>query len=184
MKNMVSKRGKSRLSDSTKRALRFEAKYSVDPVTKRFKILLPVMYPQLETALRTWDYLEVLVFPKMEELGIPEEQYPFYMAWIKRKAEKGLMFSGVTQTSEYQLLKAEFVERGLDPVKLDLIEPFIDSWVGYMKSSPVVTLMAWGTVERNLVIPSPQTLSVLASAERNVLTPGNTISETVEVTTT
>jgi len=181
---MVRKRGKSRTSNAVKRSDRFEAKYTVDPVTKRAKKLLPVMYPLMETSLINWDFLEVLVFPKFEELEIPEDQYPFYMAWVKRKAEKGLMFSEATELAEYQLLKAEFVERGLDPDKLDKIEPFVDSWVGYMKSSPVVTLMAWGTVERILIIPSPQTLSVLASAERNVLTPGNTISETVEVTAT
>jgi len=133
---MTRKRGKSRLSYATKRAERWRGKYVVDCLTKRPKILLPVMYPQLREALINWDYLETILFPVFEALGIPLDKYPFYLAWAKRKAESGLKFTTVTQALEWLLLEDEFEARGLNPEWLVELEPYVEYWVRLIKGEP------------------------------------------------
>jgi len=135
---MTRKRGKSRSSSATKRARRWKEKYALDPLTKRAKKLLPNMYPQMRTALINWDWLEVLLFPKFVACGVPEVEYPNYMAWAKRKAELGLSFDDYTRAAEKEVLKAEFVTRGLDAAKLDCIEPTVDTWIDQMTGEKIV----------------------------------------------
>jgi len=134
---MVRKRGKSRLSSATKRARRFKKKYVVDALTKRPKKLLPVMYPQLKEALIEWDYLETLLFDKYEVLGIPEDEQPYYTAWAKQKAEKGLKLSEETKIAEDSILHDEFVLRGLDPKWLFELELTVDDWLEVEKQGIV-----------------------------------------------
>jgi len=133
---MTRKRGKSRLSSADKRAYRYRRKYVVDTLTKRPKKLLPVMYPQMRDALIDWDYLETLLFPVFEALGIDVDQYPYYMAWAKRKGEAGLRFSSVTQAEEWAILQDEFEARGLNPAFLVEIEPYVEYWVHLLKGEP------------------------------------------------
>jgi len=116
-----------------KRATRFKRKYVVDPLTKRAKKLLPVMYPLMKDALVDWDKLEQYLFPKFEELGIPSEEYDFYLAWAKRKGHKGLRFDQETRVLEVEILKQEFITRGLDEAKLDVLEPVVDTWISEMR---------------------------------------------------
>jgi hypothetical protein len=140
---LTRKRGKSRLSDAQKRARRFKQKYVVDALTKRPKKLLPAWELYLREELTKWDYLEVLLFPQFEALGIPEEQYPNYLAWAKRKAEMGLRFSEETQVVEFDVLRGEFVLRGLVPAWLDFLEPYVDYWIGMVKFSLLYS-ESWG----------------------------------------
>lgn len=91
------------------------------------------MYPQMREALINWDYLETLLFPEFERLGIDLTKYPYYMAWAKRKAESGLRFSSVTQAQEWLILQDEFEARGLDPAFLVELEPTVEKWVHIIK---------------------------------------------------
>lgn len=134
---MTRKRGKTRTSYPTRRLRRFETKYSVDALTHRAKKLLPVMYPHLRVELINWDYLEVLLFPKFIVCGIAEEDYDFYLAYAKRKAELGLKVNDLTWLAEVEALKAEFVARGLDPAKLSCVDATIDYWVSLIRREVV-----------------------------------------------
>ena len=123
------KRGKSRFSSGTKRALRFRLKYATDPLCHRAKVLLPVKYAHLKTALINLDDFEITLFSAFEAEGIPSELWPFYMAWAKRKLKKGLKFWDSTFTLEGELLRQEFVLRGLDMTTLNNLEPIVDAWI-------------------------------------------------------
>lgn len=117
-----------------RRIKRWRKKYTVEEATKRAKKLLPVMYPQMETQLIIWDELEQMLYPVFEELGIPTEEYRYYMAWAKRKGALGLDFSAGTRTQEINLLYDEFVTRGLNPDFLDELEPIVDEWIEKTRS--------------------------------------------------
>lgn len=131
------KRGKSRFSSGPKRALRFRLKYATDPLCHRAKVLLPVKYAHLETALINLDDFEITLFDAFETEGIPEELWPFYMAWAKRKMKKGLKFWDSTFTLEAELLRQEFVLRGLDETTLENLEPTVDGWLEAFRGLPV-----------------------------------------------
>lgn len=91
------------------------------------------MYPNIEQSLRDWDYLEQLLLPHFPELGIPEDQYEFYMAWAKQKAELGLKYEGKTFEIENTILRTKWILRGLDPDILDALEPYVDEWIYDMR---------------------------------------------------
>jgi len=129
------KKGKSRLSTGEKRAKRYRAKYQVDPVVKRYKRLLPHVYPWEETALISWDFLETLLFAEYAELGIPSDEQPNYTAWAKRKAEMSLFLSQETLKAEIALLTEEFITRGLNSSWLASLELVVDLWVMLMRST-------------------------------------------------
>jgi len=129
---MTRKRGKSRKSSATKRALRWKQKYVVDALTKRPKILLPSWYLYLREAEINWDYLETLLFPEFEACGVPIADYAYYMAWAKQKGAIGLTFRDTTRTEEHDVLKQVFVRRGLDPDIMDCLEPTVDKWLEEM----------------------------------------------------
>jgi len=130
---MTRKRGKSRYSNPTKRTQRYRKKYTVDAVTKRHKKLLPMEYAGLSEALIDWNALEVLMFTQFAQLGIPTEEYGFYMSFAKRKAEIGLMFDETTRQKEVDILVGEFETRGLDKDKLLDLEPHIDEWIDIVR---------------------------------------------------
>jgi len=194
---MTRKRGKSRTSSGEKRGERYKKKYSLGTLTKRAKKLLPIMYPNIEIELINWDFLEYLVYPKMDDLGIPEEEQPNYMAWVKRKAELGLMFQGNTRTAEYLILKAEFVARGLDGDWLDALEPLVDDWVDYFWGRGTMEVIfeevsvdlniaeATETLSENLEFglgaEATETMTEEPSVEQNINESTETISESVEV---
>jgi hypothetical protein len=122
-----------KVSTAVRRIKRFRRKWVTEALVKRAKKLLPVMYPHLRIDLINWDYLEYLLFPIYDELGIPTELRPFYTAWAKRKAELGLKFSEATQLEEYTILMTEFETRGLDTAFLEALELYVDDWVSQMK---------------------------------------------------
>jgi len=125
---MTRKRGKSRTSDATKRFRRFRYKYDINPLTKRSKKLLPIMYPQIEDQLIKWDTLEKILFPRYDELGIPADQQPYYTAWAKRKGEICLRFIGETRDNEFFILDDEFIRRGLNETWLNDLSNYVREW--------------------------------------------------------
>jgi len=153
------KRGKSRLSSPYKRATRYRLKYTVEEASKRAKKLLPVMYPQLEIALANWDFLEQLIFPAFEFLGIPESEYDWYMAWVKQKGEIGLKFDEGTREAEVSVLTEEFVTRlttletpeEVVRERLAYLEPIVDKWINYMRTGSLKSL---GFTAKSLVATS------------------------------
>jgi len=94
------------------------------------------MYPQLETQLELWDNLELLLFPKYNELGIPSDQQPYYTAWAKRKAEVCVHLAETTRDQEWSLLDDEFETRGLTPSWLTELTPLIEEWCGDVRGDP------------------------------------------------
>jgi len=122
---MVRKRGRSRLSSAVKRIQRWKNKYVVDALTKRPKILLPTWLLYAEYEWTEWDFVETTLFPEFEELGIPEWEWAYYMAWAKRRVVKGLRFSGTSLEEEWAILDDEFVTRGLDSSNLEALDSFI-----------------------------------------------------------
>jgi len=142
------------MSTATLRAKRYRRKYRVQETPIRYKKLLPVMYPQMRQALINWDELELLLFPVMEALGIDPSQYPYYMAWAKRKAKAGLKFSSVTEAEEWLCLEDEFETRGLNPLFLVELEPYVEQWVNERKTEAYygdlrVTDLVYDVVEWN-----------------------------------
>jgi hypothetical protein len=139
------KRGKSRFSSGPKRALRFRLKYATDPLCHRAKVLLPVKYAHLKTALINLDDFEITLFSAFEAEGIPSELWPFYMAWAKRKMKKGLKFWDSTFTLEGELLRQEFVLRGLDMTTLNNLEPIVDAWISAFRGveCPFEFISSW-----------------------------------------
>jgi len=127
------KRGKASFRSGEDTVKRWDAKYTGETTSKRAKRLMRIMYPQLRQALLDWDMLEVALFLKYADLGIPEELWVYYTAWAKRKGEIGLKFDETTRDEEYAILRAEFITRGLDPDALDELELVIDDWVAMMR---------------------------------------------------
>lgn len=70
--------------------------------------------PRLEYELSVFDDLEVRVFALLAALGIPEDQWPLYMAFAKRLLQIGRHFLGQTYLDEKISLLEEFELRGLD----------------------------------------------------------------------
>jgi len=111
------------------RAQRYVKKYDTFPVVKRYKVLLPAMYPQLEYQLAVLDELEIAVYAKLLELGVPSALWPYYMAFAKRKGKTGLEFWNTTYLAEQAILIDEFMRRGLIEATLEAIAEIVDKWI-------------------------------------------------------
>jgi len=118
------------------RAKRYRQKYTVDSATKRYKKLLPTMYPQLEFELASLDELELAVFAKLAELGVPTVLWDYYMAFAKRKGKCGLAFWDKTFIAEQSILIDEFIRRGLIEANLEAIADVVDVWIRARRGLP------------------------------------------------
>jgi len=110
---MVRRRGRPRRSYAWLRQQKYAEKWTHKTVPIRFKLLQPPMAAHIETELIRLDYLEVQVFALLQGLGVPESEWPYYMAFAKRVYETFMGFWYDTAITEVYTLIAEFVQRGL-----------------------------------------------------------------------
>jgi len=110
---MVRRRGRPRRSWAWLRQRKYAEKWSHKSIPIRFKLLQPPMSASIETALIQLDYLEVQVFAKLEQLGVEESEWVYYMAFAKRVWETFMGFWYDTAIVEVYTLIEEFVMRGL-----------------------------------------------------------------------
>ena len=126
----------------------YTGKYSLDIVSKRQKLLLPVERKNLEDFLNIWigDF-EPQIYDKFEELEITGAEEVYYMAYCKRVFQAGLRFFGSTLEVEWEALKDEFELRGLDRDKLDGLDGVLKHKIYKYRGIPEETLLFkedWG----------------------------------------
>jgi len=107
-----------------RRIYRLKTKWTHDVLARRFKVLEYERPKELEWELDVLDKLEKLCFAKLATLGVPEEDWEYYLGYAKRLFVRALKFTSETYALERESLRNEYILRGWDANVLDQLEPF------------------------------------------------------------
>jgi predicted Zn-dependent protease with MMP-like domain len=120
---------------------RYNAKYVLNVLSKRQKLLLPFELLNQEDYLNIWigDF-EPQVFTVFDTLGITGQDIDFLMFYCKRAFKCGLRFWGSTFDLEFEILKDEYVLRGYDRDLLDQLDEVIIHKIKKYRGLPEETL--------------------------------------------
>jgi len=118
---MVRKRGVARRSFAHRRVRRVK-KYDHNVIPKRFKIQLPSMSTRLEPPLYVHVECETPTMELLETLGVPTEEWQYYLGFMKRMIELYRQFTAETLVKERDALIAEYVLRGKSEDVLEAVE--------------------------------------------------------------
>lgn len=136
---MPVKKSKPRRSTPRRRIEKYKETYRAKTVPLWFKKTLPEGAALLEEWLVNQDELERQIFQKLEDDGIPTEEWIYYAAFARRLFVKCLDFSSVTYGLEKTSLTNEFVFRGLSNAELLNLISIVDYKCNLVKGI-VVTL--------------------------------------------
>jgi len=126
---MVRKRGVARKSFSHRRVRRVE-KYNHHVVPRRFKIYLPRMSDLLEEELPPCVLCEEPTMALLQSLGVPTDEWQYYLGFMKRMIELYLTFTSETLQKEKDSLIAEYVYRGKDKDVLEQVQIQVEICLG------------------------------------------------------
>jgi len=126
---MVRKRGVARKSFSHRRVRRVK-KYDHHVVPRRFKIYLPRMSDLLEEELPPCVLCEEPTMALLQSLGVPTEEWQYYLGFMKRMIEFYQSFTSETLQKEKDSLIAEYVYRGKDKDVLEQVQVQVEICVG------------------------------------------------------
>jgi len=126
---MVRKRGVARRSSSHRRVRRVK-KYDHHVIPKRFKIYLPRMSDLLEEELPPCVLCEEPTMALLQSLGVPTEEWQYYLGFMKRMIEFYQSFTSETLQKEKDSLIAEYVLRGKDKDVLEQVQIQAEICVG------------------------------------------------------
>lgn len=115
---MVRRKGHSRRSYAWLRLKKYRLKWTRDTIPLQLKLLIKPMRAKISIILTVFDFIEIKVFGALGRLGIPTEQWPFYIAHAKRLAHIYSYYTAATRDKERQILYDEGILRGLDPAAL------------------------------------------------------------------
>jgi len=118
---MVRKRGVARKSFSHRRVRRVQ-KYDHHVLPRRFKIYLPRMSDLLEEELPPCVLCEEPTMALLQLLGVPTEEWQYYLGFMKRMIEFYQSFTSETLQKEKDSLIAEYVLRGKDKDVLQQVQ--------------------------------------------------------------
>jgi len=118
---MVRKRGVARKSFSHRRVRRVQ-KYDHHVLPRRFKIYLPRMSDLLEEELPPCVLCEEPTMALLQLLGVPTEEWQYYLGFMKRMIEFYQSFTSETLQKEKDSLIGEYVLRGKDKDVLEQVQ--------------------------------------------------------------
>jgi len=130
---MVRKRGVARKSFSHRRVRRVQ-KYDHHVLPRRFKIYLPRMSDALEEELPPCVLCEEPTMALLQSLGVPTEEWQYYLGFMKRMIELYLTFTSETLQKEKDSLIAEYVLRGKDKDVLEQVQAVSEVCAGIVVS--------------------------------------------------
>lgn len=115
-----------RIRKTVYRVLRTMKKYDHRATTRRFKRYKPYMRHELRWEFEILDRLEKAVFDKLEELGVPTDEWAYYQGFAKRLWVRAIAFIDATYGLEKTSLHNEYVLRGHDATVLDQLQPIAE----------------------------------------------------------
>ncbi len=118
---MVRKRGVARKSFARRRVRRVK-KYDCHVTPLRFKKYLPRMADLLEPKLAVEVGCETPTMELLDTLGVPLEEYPYYLGFMKRMIVLYRNFTSETLASEKESLIEEYVLRDKDRDVLEQVQ--------------------------------------------------------------
>jgi len=130
---MVRKRGVARKSFSHRRVRRVK-KYDYHVIPRRFKIYLPRMSDLLEEELPPCVLCEEPTMALLQSLGVPTDEWQYYLGFMKRMVELYLTFTSETLQKEKDSLIAEYVLRGKDKDVLEQVQAVSEVCAGIVVS--------------------------------------------------
>ena len=136
---MTRKRGVARKSFARRRARRVK-KYDHNVIPKRFKIYLPRMSDLLEEELPPCVLCEEPTMALLQSLGVPTDEWQYYLGFMKRMVELYLTFTSETLQKEKDSLIAEYVLRGKDKDVLEQVQEVAAGCAGVYVPPVVIEL--------------------------------------------
>jgi len=121
----------ARRSAPRRRVFRTRAKYDYQVTTRRYKRLLPIMWPELDWELYILDQLEQEAYALLEAQGIPTDQQNYYVGFTKKLWERRIDFGDATYAKEKESLENEYTLRGLDPTLFDPLQDIAEKYAEY-----------------------------------------------------
>jgi len=118
---MVRARGVARKSFARRRVRRVK-KYNSHVTPLRFKKYLPRMAELLEPKLVVEVGCETPTMELLDTLGVPTEEWPYYLGFMKRMIVLYRNFTSETLASEKESLITEYVLRGKDRTVLESVQ--------------------------------------------------------------
>jgi len=132
---MVRKRGVARKSFSHRRVRRVQ-KYDHHVLPRRFKIYLPNMTNLLPPELKVHVECEDPTMALLQSLGVPTEEWQYYLGFMKRMIEFYQSFTSETLQMEKDSLIAEYVLRGKDKDVLEQVQEVAAECAGFPPVPP------------------------------------------------
>lgn len=123
-----------------------KAKYDATVTAKRFKRQQDHMNEELAWEWDVLDLLEKITFVLLEAFGVPNNQWPWYIRFIKRVWERAMKFDQATFLLEKTSLVNEYILRGHDAFILDVIQGPAEAYALYKKGFPMPPAWAYDDV--------------------------------------
>jgi len=118
---MVRKRGVARTSFARRRVRRVK-KYDHHVIPLRFKVQLLDFVERLEPKLYVHVECEVPTMELLQSLGVPTEEWVYYLGFMKRMVKLYRNFTSETLQKEKESLISEYVLRGKDITVLEQVQ--------------------------------------------------------------
>jgi hypothetical protein len=121
-----------------KRVYRVKTKYQWDIVARRLKKLKLVPATEWTWEMTVLLALETDVFAELHALGIPTDQWDYYMGFCKRLWKARVAFADETYDEEAQSIFNEYVLRGYPLVLLEPFEPIAVYYAQIKRQEPAI----------------------------------------------
>ena len=112
----------ARKTTARRRIQRYIVKVTHHVTPLRVKRLLPAMLEQFEEKEPPYVECETPTMAKLEELGVPTEEWPYYIGFMKRMLALYKTYTGLTLLIERAALLTEYYLRGYDVAILAAID--------------------------------------------------------------
>jgi len=139
---MVRRRPTARKSFAHRRVRRIQ-KYDHHVVPRRFKIYLPDMSDLLKDKLEPHVECEEPTMLELESKGVPQNEWQYYLGFMKRMLDLYRTFIGETLQQEKDSLIAEYVLRGKDKEVLEQVQEVARNCAGIAPPPPPPPLIGY-----------------------------------------
>jgi len=113
----------------TVRIKKWSAKFDPDTIRNRFSQVKDIAYDQAEEQFANLVAFEKDVKHRLNELGVPVIQIPWYLNVARQIYRAMQRHTGKTLEAEIKVVKATWTARGLDPAIIDEVTKIM---VGYV----------------------------------------------------
>lgn len=119
-------RGKTTRTSARRRVHRYRSKWSAQTIPERLKRMLiespHLMWENWEEATPPEIYCEIPTMAELEFKGVPTEEWPYYIGYMKEMCKLYRNYTGLTLQSEKDSLITEYVLRGYDKEVLEQVQ--------------------------------------------------------------